>query len=467
MRWLPRSLFGRLTLILTGGLLMTALLSVGVLMRDRGQLLYQAIRNDLVQRTAGIVQMLDALPPQERLHLVPLLSTPETHIHLTDQPLEVPASEPESGTVAQLVEQRLREHLPSNELRVSLQDALLPPHASMPWHRRMGRGPFGRGYGRGLGRGLHAMARSFFIQVRLGDGTWVSFERMVPEDLFDWPVRLLATLGILLLGVILVALVVVRWMVRPLRELQQAADALGKDIHRPPLELTGPLEVIDTARAFNRMQDRIKSYVEDKARILAAVSHDLKTPLTRLRLRSELLDDEAMRNAMQHDVDDMEAMVNATLDFMRGSESRERSRPLDLMALLESIRDDVLDAGGLVTLQGTVATPFIARPLALKHCIGNLIENAVRYGGGGEIQVEERIEALHISVRDHGPGIPPEMLEQIFEPFVRLETSRAQHTGGTGLGLGIARNIARAHGGDLTLANHPQGGVIALLNLHR
>jgi signal transduction histidine kinase len=471
MRILPHSLFGRLTLVLLAGLVAAQLLSASLLLRDRGQTLYQSIRADLVKRTAGIVRLLDALQPPERRRLLPLLSTPETRIRLVRAPAGTPTKDPGRGAAAIAIERGLRDRLPpGSDVRVVLEGAPMDesgPAGMAGMHRRhmMGRGRMAGPWA--YLHGVHAMARGFFIQVRLADGSWVQFERRIPEELFDRPTRLLLTLAVLLASVVLLSLLAVRWVVRPLRELRLAAEELGRDIHRPPLAETGPLEVEETARAFNTMQQRIQSFVEDRARILAAVSHDLKTPLTRLRLRTDLLDDEELRNKLQADLDDMESMVGATLDFMRGTESREASRRLDLMALLETIREDSRDAGWQVSLEGQVTEPIQGRPTALKRCIANLVENAARYGGGAEVLAADDGRTVRITVQDRGPGIPDELLEKVFDPFFRQESSRARHTGGTGLGLGIARNIARAHGGDLVLRNRSEGGLSAELTLPR
>jgi len=315
--------------------------------------------------------------------------------------------------------------------------------------------------------GMHAMASRFIVQVQLRDGSWVWLERRIPRELFDWPAQMLLALLILLAGVTALSLIAVRWVVRPLERLREAADALGRDIHRPPLDETGPVEVAETSRAFNRMQRRISRFVEDRARILAAVSHDLKTPLTRIRLRADLLEDEDLGAKIRRDVDDMQRMVEATLDFMRGTESREDSRPLDLMALVESLCEDAVESGQRVTVRGEVTAPYQGRPLALKRCIGNLLDNALRYGGRADVEVRDAGQSVTLTIADHGPGIPPESLEKVFDPFFRLESSRARHSGGTGLGLGIARNIARAHGGDLVLRNGADGGLVAELTLPR
>jgi signal transduction histidine kinase len=259
----------------------------------------------------------------------------------------------------------------------------------------------------------------------------------------------------------------VRWVTRPLKTLADAANELGADIERPPLAEEGPLEVSRAARAFNTMQRRIVAFIRDRARILAAMSHDLKTPITRLRLRAELLDDPQLRAKFEKDLAEMESMVGATLDFMRGVESREPRQPIDVMALLESLQADAAEVNGSVMIEGAAGKPYRGLAQALKRCLGNLIDNAVRYGKSAKIMVEDSPTMLTIRVRDEGPGIPEGDLERVFEPFHRLEGSRSRDTGGTGLGLGIARNIARAHGGDIVLRNVPQGGLEAVLTLPR
>jgi signal transduction histidine kinase len=470
MRLLPSSLLGRLILVLLTGLVAAQLISAALLLRDRGQTLYQSARSDLLERTAGIVRLLDAIRPEERRRLLPLLSTPETPVRLARAPLALNTGQDEDGSREQAVENRLKALLPPRtEVRVALEGTSLdggirPGMAGM--HRR-----HMMGSGRMTGpwaylHGVHALETGFFIQVRLTDGSWVQFERGLPEALFDRPTRLLITLFVLLLTVVLLSLLAVRWVVGPLRTLRRAAEELGRDIRRPPLPVNGPREVAETARAFNTMQNRIRSFVEDRARILAAVSHDLKTPLTRMRLRTDLLDDEELRTRLQSELDDMESMVGATLDFMRGTASREDSRRLDLATLLEAISDDARDAGWEVSLRGRVLDPIWGRPTALKRCITNLVENAAYYGGGAaEILADDDGRNVRISVLDRGPGIPEALLEQVFDPFFRVESSRARHTGGTGLGLGIARNIARGHGGDLVLRNREGGGLNAELTL--
>jgi signal transduction histidine kinase len=259
----------------------------------------------------------------------------------------------------------------------------------------------------------------------------------------------------------------VRWVTGPLSALATAAEKLGRDIDRPPLDENGPLEVRRAASAFNVMQRRLSRFLADRARVLTAMSHDLKTPLTRLRLRMETVNDPALRAKIEKDLDEMQSMVTQTLDYMRDSSRSEAAQQIDLMALLETLQIDFRDTGHEVRIEGAAARPYVGRPLALRRCLTNLVENALRYGGRAMIVLEDTGKEVVVRVVDEGPGMPEEELERAFEPFYRGERSRSRETGGTGLGLGIARNIARSHGGELVLKNRPAGGLEAILSLPR
>jgi signal transduction histidine kinase len=281
------------------------------------------------------------------------------------------------------------------------------------------------------------------------------------------PQRVALTLLVLVATVIAISLIAVRWVTEPLSRLAAAAGRLGANIDEPPMPEDGPVEVQRAAKAFNAMQRRLSRFISDRVRILAAMSHDLKTPITRMRLRAEMLEDEAVRAKFERDLAEMESMVTQALEFMRDSSAEESVQPVDLMALLETLRSDYRDAGKSVEVSGRVEKRYPGRPLALRRCLTNLVENAVRYGESAAIAVEDGAKEVLVLIRDRGPGIPRGELEQVFEPFYRGEASRSRETGGTGLGLGIARNIARAHGGDIVLRNHPGGGLEAVLSLPR
>jgi len=260
-------------------------------------------------------------------------------------------------------------------------------------------------------------------------------------------------------------------MMRPVRDLAAAADRLGRDVNAPPLPEQGPSEVSTAARAFNTMADRIRRYVGDRTQMLAAIGHDLKTPITRLKLRAEFLDDDEQRRKMLADLDEMEAMIASTLAFARDDSAAEPSVPVDLAALCRTVLDEAADAAPMeaaehITYAGPEHLIVMLRPVALKRALANLVGNAMAYGGAARLTLTPPSAGLlRIAVVDDGPGVPETELENVFLPFRRLETSRNRETGGTGLGLPIARNIFRAHGGDVVLRNRREGGLEALATL--
>jgi len=465
----PRSLFSRLVLVQLSVLLIALLTSFGIHMHERGEELAQASGMQAAQRIADIVRLLDPLSPAERLRIVQAFSAPPLTISLDKKPLQ--AHQIEGGARSALFGAVLQRLL-GGERRatVSVNESSLPvpykPHAAPP----LGKGPPADYPGMGAGTGMHFGAKpglAFVAQVQLKDGVLISFESRQSAQTIGWPYRLLASLAVLLLAVVAVSLLAVRWATRPLKALADAADELGRNPDRPPMPEQGPVEVVRAAHAFNTMQQRLTRYVRERAATLAAMSHDLKTPLNRLRLRAELLDDSEVKDKISRDLAEVEAMVQSTLEFMRGGESSEKTQPLDVMALVESLAADAQDIGGTVAVEGTTARPYVGRPQAMKRCLGNLLDNALKYAGAVSILLEDDEDRLVIRLQDNGPGIPEAVLERVFEPFFRVEGSRNRNTGGTGLGLSIARNIAQLHGGNLILRNRKGGGLEAILTLPR
>jgi signal transduction histidine kinase len=464
----PRSLFGRLVGVLAVGLVVAQGLSAWINWTERDRMLLQVAGMQPVQRVADIVHLLDPLDAVERARIVGILNVPPLVVTLGRVPQPDAGGEPAAGSQARMFSAMLRAELGDD--RVVLVSAPNAPPAERT------RGPVAPGW-----MGRHAMMMGgadgsypvrpgsvqLVTQVQLAGGQWVSFDTRLPREAAGLPLRLLLTLGVLLLVVLALSSIAVRWLSRPLRTLADAAEALGKNIHRAPLPEDGPSEVRQAARAFNTMQSRLVRYIDDRTQVLAAMSHDLKTPLTRLRLRAELLDDESVRERFDRDLGEMQTMVTDALDALRGLDGPAQSVPVDMAALLESLQADNEAMGRSVQIEGRPAAPLTGDPTRLKRCIGNLLDNAVTYGGRARVKVEDDSQALTLRIGDEGPGIPQELLERVFDPFFRLEGSRSRETGGTGLGLSIARNIARAAGGDLTLCNLPDGGLEAVLVLPR
>lgn len=307
------------------------------------------------------------------------------------------------------------------------------------------------------------------VQLKLTPDTWLYVATLLGvPDIFTgyrWLSGERVLVGLLvLLSVIALSLLGIRSATRPLARLSRAANQLGDDLDMPPLKESGPKEVAATAVAFNRMQRRIREQIEERERLFSAISHDLKTPLTRLRLRAEMLDDDVQRERFCAALDELDNLVKGALASVKGLDLHEAPEPVALTPLIDDIADALRLQGGRVTLQGHVA-PLTVKPLAFKRCLANLLENAVFYGQHAEVALEEHAGVVTIRIRDYGPGIPDSQLSQVFSPFVRLEPSRSRHTGGSGLGLGIARHIAKAHGGDIQLANHPLGGLCVTVTI--
>jgi signal transduction histidine kinase len=260
--------------------------------------------------------------------------------------------------------------------------------------------------------------------------------------------------------------VVARSITRPLSELARAADSVGRDLRQPKLAERGAREIRNAARAFNTMQDRMQRYLDSRSRVLAAMSHDLKTPLTRLRLQVEMLDDCAAQVKLGRQLDEMESMVHGALALFRGLDDNEAFTAIDVNEMLATLQSEFAELSAQVTIQGHATRSILGKPQALRRCLTNLIANAIKFGTQATIIVEDGT-SLAIRIRDAGPGIPDEELERVFEPFYRLESSRNRDTGGSGLGLSIARDVIQAHGGSLVLQNLPVRGLEALVMLPR
>jgi signal transduction histidine kinase len=428
MTLLPRTLFGRLLLLMATGLITAQLIGVALHLAERQRTISTTVSYELSQRLGAVYRAIDNQHGDERSRLAQLLSTPRQQL-----------------TVESIAPETLGEYSGHAEFVSRMREVLGPGIAVRPVVVP-GSGTF-----------------VFDLYLRLKAGDWLRIQGSAPDEIFAWPVHHLLTLGVMLLMVFILVWLVVRMTVRPLTRLAGAARGLGEDLGRPPLPEDGPAEVREAAQAFNAMQQRIRGGIEERERFLAAVSHDLKTPVTRLRLRSELLEDPGLRERFVRDLDEMQDMLGSALDFLQGKASNEAVKPLDLTALVESMVDDYADLGQAVSLHAPEALRISGRPQALRRAIGNLVENALKYGGQAAIEISQADGSLRIAVDDEGPGLPDTELEKVFEPFYRIESSRSRDTGGVGLGLAIVRQVARGHGGDVVLENRTGGGLRAVL----
>lgn len=470
MRILPRTLFGQLLLALCGGLIVVLAAGMWLTLSERVSF-GQGLRGGFAaQRIAGVISILDQAEPVDRDRLLHALNVPPIHLTV-DEPWES-ATEPISEDAKSFltkIEHELERPVALQVLSIKRGELRRRDSASSPAPAAepsvAGANPESPANHR-----LRTFRPLLYVlgQARLADGAVVTFRHSLPEPGQDWPLRLLGLLLMLGLSVALLAGWAVQRLTQPLASLAEAATGLARNLERPPLPENGPLEVSQAARAFNAMQRELKHYLETRAQALAAVSHDLRLPITRLRLRIERIPEGELKAKMESDLSEMDGMIGATLEFLRADSNAEKMSRLDLNALIESIAEDMATLGAQISQSGQATAPILAQPQALRRCLTNLLDNAHRYGAGNiEISVTDLSDILQVCIEDRGPGIPTADLERVFEPYVRIESSRAKHTGGSGLGLAIARAIARAHGGDVKLEARAGGGLSAILRLPR
>ena len=310
------------------------------------------------------------------------------------------------------------------------------------------------------------LGETLIVSLQLPDKSWLNFAAPIDSPEPFWSLRFVLSLAVMLLAVSALSFLVVHHLTQPLRTFARAARRLGTDVKAPPIAESGPAEVREAIHAFNEMQDRIRRFVEDRTQMLAAISHDLGTPITRLRLRAEFVEDEEQQKKMLTDLDDMEKMIFSTLSFSRDEAAHEPRAMVDLRTLLQRVCNDMGDAGHPITMDiDDEAVPFSCRPVALRRALTNLIDNATKYGQRARVSLDNDPRGVLIWIDDDGPGIPGKFHRDVFKPFQRLEESRSRESGGTGLGLTVARTIVRAHGGDIELANRSDGGLRVSIRL--
>ncbi|MGH2419988.1 HAMP domain-containing protein [Pseudomonas sp. C 49-2] len=305
----------------------------------------------------------------------------------------------------------------------------------------------------------------YALLVQLADRSWLMFSAPSRSWGLDDGARSLIVVLLVLISTALVTLVATRRLARPLQHFTQGARRFGADFRAPPIEPVGPHEIRQAILAFNSMQAQLRHFIQDRTQMLAAISHDLRAPLTRLRLRGEFIEDVDQQQKLFRDVDEMQAMINTALEFFRDDARLEQATQLDLAELLQTLIDDYRDQAIDLTFRGPPRLVYFGRPLGLKRVMTNLMDNAIHYGTAPEIELQQKNGEVVVRVLDRGPGIPVEHREQVFLPFYRLEGSRNKSTGGVGLGLSTARAIVLEHGGTLTLAERQGGGLEAVVVL--
>jgi signal transduction histidine kinase len=459
-RFFPRSLFGQTLLILLLGLVVSHAVGSWIYTADREQAVRAVGGFATAQRIANLTRLIQEAPREARPRIVAALSDQSFRVSLSTQAPPLPAADgdaPASEAIKGYLADRLSLG-PERQPRVWASAVEGPPFG--PWHRMMPHGPrMMHGFG-----GVAAV-RDLQVAIPLTDGPWLTFATGLPGAGPAYSAQFLLSMAIM--GVIILAVSVwaVRRVTRPLAALATAAERLGQDMSAPPLPEAGTAETRQAARAFNDMQVRLRTLIDSRTRLLAAISHDLRTPLTLLRLRAETVENANEREKMLATIAEMDAMIGATLQLARDQSAGEPRRPADVTSLVQSVVDDMRDTGFSVRLQPAEPIIYACQPAALKRAVRNLLENAVKYGKSGTVVIRRASQIIEIDIDDEGPGIPQEELTRVIEPFYRLDESRSRDTGGVGLGLAIAQSIVEAHGGRLTLSNRAEGGLRATIAL--
>ncbi|SEP18339.1 HAMP domain-containing protein [Salinihabitans flavidus] len=458
MSWRPRRLRTQLILLIVVVLVLAQAVSLWTLIGERNLAVRAALGFEAVGRAANIVRLLEEVPEDLHPAILRAADSPLVRFSMTPRPsVDHTAHDDERG----LVEARLRSLLdgePGREIRVELHEVegrILPlPNLSPDMaeiHRKMM-------------QGAHSTIE-LNLSIALKNGQWLNVGTRFSRPALQWPLVSVLSFG-MTAGLLLIA---VSWflltrLIGPLHRLSMVADGFGRGEETLPLPVTGPHELRELTEAFNRMQGRLSRLIADRTRVLSALGHDLRSPLTAMRVRVELVEEEGTRETLTADIEEMQEMVDATLAFARGISETEQPETMAVGEFLLHLRKDMLDA---FEIDAGEEIHFRVRPRSLRRALRNVIENALRYGGSARVSWSADATSVHIHIEDDGPGIPESAMDEVFEPFFRIEKSRSRDTGGHGLGLSITRTILRGQGGDVTLKNRARGGLSVTITVPR
>ncbi len=471
---LPDSLLGRISVVMVAGVLMTQLVGISIWafqMRSKAEIEVTAASQHLAHSATNTLRFFQSLPHDYRPIIIQQfrnMGGTRFFVYLNTSALNIIKIEPHPLTQIAInqVESVIKKDLPNlSDFRV----AFALPQNLVVSDDGTKIGDLPDSWVQHILLLKPNPAPVLIIQAEMEPGRWLFLASMMPEPYFlennsIFSAERIFLQALTLAAVLLVSLLVVNWITRPLAELSEAAAKIGNGETMPAIPKTGSREFINTARAFDTMFKRVQRYIEDRERLFVSISHDLRTPIMRLKLRAELLDDDDLRSEFNEDLDDLDMMVKGALQYVKDSDIYENPTVIQLDAVIERMIRGAQLAGHDVSYSKSGLT-VTTKPLALRRAIGNLLDNALHYGEKVEISVMAVDRYIDIQMRDHGPGVPEESIASLFEPYLRLEHGRDQNKSGLGLGLGIARDIVQALGGELQLKNHPEVGLIATIRL--
>ena len=463
MKLAPKSLAGQLTLLLLLVLAFAQGMAVALFAWERIEVLRHAHRDNAVLRTVTVARLIGDTPPELHESIITAVNTELGRFSLSDEPV---VGETGTGELVTAIASDL-----SIAHGVGAEHVRVAPLSA--WyldddedHRDHDDEDYDREGDRDENIGsIDRESDWFTASVALADGRWLNVAVGPPPGAPAWGSAFMSVFLLSALGIAAVAVFMGRRIAKPMRGLASAAGRLGRGEAVEDLPEAGPVETRETVRAFNLMRARLDRYVRDRTAMLAAVSHDLRTPITSLRLNAEFIGDAEIQAKILAALDEMQCMTEDALAFIREDTRREETRTVDLHALVDSVAADLADLGHEIVVADTDRVLVACQPAALRRAMRNLLENAAVYGGRATARIEPDAAEIRVVIEDDGSGIPEADLERVFEPFVRLEASRNRDTGGSGLGLAIARSIIRGHGGDIALENRVNGGLRATIAL--
>ncbi len=454
-RILPRTLRGQLVLVILATFLVVQGISLILFVDERGMAVRAALGLESAGRAANVVRLLEATPEELLPDILRAADSPLVQFTVDPVASIDHLNHSAGGDVAARIASFLNDDTP-REIRVELHQVSQPESTDIPdtmtrMHQEM--------------MGLDLASVEMQLAISLRDGRWLNVSTRFHKPPIQWPWGSTISFGLATLIIMAVVWFALSQLTGPLRKLATAAERLGRGESVDPLPEQGPEELRRLTQAFNDMQARLSRFVSERTRLLAALGHDLRSPLTAMRVRVEMVDDEETRDRLVASIEEMQEMVQSTLSFARGMVTAEDSQATDFEAFLRELLADMGQTDQRPTLETEPGLWVQIKPVAMRRALRNVIENALRYGGKADLSAKRDGTNVRLTIADSGPGIPEADLERVFDPFVRVEKSRNLETGGTGLGLSIARTVIHAHGGEITLANRPQGGLIVTITL--
>lgn len=458
-RWYPQRLTGQLIALLIAALGIAQVANFLIFMDERRAATRLVERTQILERMASLIQLIETTSPAIHPQMVQAASSRKLYFWFAEtSPIPPHVSQIDNDLMTRL-HALLGEHdirdvrLLSHEQQIGMPEAI-----EMSWGNKLNDSPSSFSLSQVDPPGL-------VISAQLADRRWLNVGLGINPPLIRWALPTFFSMTLAVGSICLIVVWMVQRITRPLGTLAKAAEAVGRGETIVPVSEDGPVDLQHTIRAFNRMNARLQRFVQDRTRMLAAISHDLRTPMTSLRLQVEFVTDEEIKRKMLTTLEEMQRMSEETLAFARDEASTEHSRSVDLAALIDSLCQDLTDLELDITWEGMDKTPYTCRPVSLKRAFRNVIENAVLYGQQARVELRSFDLEFQVSIYDDGPGILPQDAERVFQPFVRLEESRSHETGGIGLGMAIARSIVRQHGGDIVLIHDDPKGFCVRIHL--